>query len=150
MSDVDRFWSHVSKRGPNDCWLWTAATTKGYGSAWYAGRREQAHRVSFMMANCRWPAGLVMHLCDMPACVNPAHLAEGTQRDNMQGCRERGRLNTPIRPRKVACPAGHQYAVDGRWRADRNHPVCRICENARDKARNAIRRLKSGAPVVRG
>jgi hypothetical protein len=53
-----------------------------------------AHRWAYEQATgLVLPAGVVVrHLvCDNPPCVNVAHLAEGTQRDNVRDAIERGR-----------------------------------------------------------
>jgi hypothetical protein len=55
----------------------------------------KAHRESFRIHNPEaWdPALHVLHSCDNPRCVNPAHLRLGSHQDNMQDAKERGRFN---------------------------------------------------------
>ena len=88
------FWAKVEKRGPDDCWLWTAGhNDKGYGSFGFRGRVQGAHRVSYILANGPIePSSLcVMHSCDTPLCVNPAHLSLGTRADNTRDMDRKGR-----------------------------------------------------------
>lgn len=39
---------------------------------------------------------VVMHTCDNPRCINPDHLVSGTQVDNMQDCKTKGRARTGV------------------------------------------------------
>ena len=97
-STEDRFWEKVEVRGPEDCWEWTAyKNRKGYGYFSIAGAGVTgAHRVSWEFANGSIPPGLyVLHSCDRPSCVNPAHLRTGTQTDNMRDMIGRGRSWQP-------------------------------------------------------
>ena len=67
---------------------------KGYGQFYPKKRAPQgAHRYSWELANgTKVPAGMhVMHSCDTPACVNPAHLSVGTPRDNHADKTAKGR-----------------------------------------------------------
>jgi hypothetical protein len=87
----ERFWSRVHKA--ESCWLWTGHRDKdGYGILPYDGKLLRAHRVSWELHNGPIPAGIkVLHSCDTPPCVNPAHLFAGTQRRNIEDMIAKGR-----------------------------------------------------------
>ena len=103
MSDItkgeeDRFWAKVSVGGDNECWLWQASTNSRnrYGAFGFGGRVSSAHRFSYLLHHGEIPEGMhVMHLCDVPQCVNPKHLALGTALDNMRDASDKGRLALP-------------------------------------------------------
>jgi len=88
-----RFWGKVRRAGPEECWLWTAATNKdGYGIIVVAGRCLLATRVAHELTKGPIPAGLMIcHTCDNPQCVNPKHIYAGTAKDNAKDCMDRGR-----------------------------------------------------------
>lgn len=92
-----RFWSKVDRRGPDDCWPWTAALNEsGYGvmrpdTTRRNGPTIKAHRVSAQLAGMRIEGLKVLHSCDNPICVNPAHLRPGTMQDNSTDMVRRGR-----------------------------------------------------------
>lgn len=90
----DRFWSKVDRSGgPDSCWLWRGNLTPlGYGRVGYAGRVVLAHRMAWELSVDDIPAGLwVLHRCDVPGCVNPAHLFLGTALDNARDRDVKGR-----------------------------------------------------------
>jgi len=88
---LDRFWSQVDRRGDDECWEWQGAKTgDGYGGFWDGTKSSMAHRVSFVIANGITP-NVCRHTCDNRSCVNPNHLLDGTQADNVRDAVERGR-----------------------------------------------------------
>ncbi len=92
------FWAKVNKDGPvarpelTNCWVWTGATTKGYGMVLWEGRRPSyAHRLSWVFANGPTRSLYVLHRCDNPPCVRPDHLFLGTNADNVADKMLKGR-----------------------------------------------------------
>lgn len=100
----ESFWGHVAV-GPS-CWEWQGERTRrvggelSYGRVNWEGRSQRAHRVAWELVNGPIPAGLhVLHHCDNPPCVNPAHLFLGTHTDNMRDMVAKGRNARPTSER---------------------------------------------------
>lgn len=86
------FWSHVSKT--DSCWIWNGSLDKkGYGqSRGPDGGTWRSHRVAwFLMKGYINHDLFLCHHCDNPKCVNPDHLFEGTNYDNVQDMIKKGR-----------------------------------------------------------
>lgn len=82
-----------SKENPDTgCWEWQYAINQwGYGTiqGWLAHRKMYSESCGDI------PEGMmVLHHCDTPACINPEHLFLGTNADNMQDMKEKGRGRT--------------------------------------------------------
>ncbi len=90
-SKVKDFWSFVDKSG--ECWLWMDRKSRdGYGLISIKGRDIRCHRFSYEQANGQIPPGnVLLHSCDTPACINPAHLRPGTNADNQKDCVSKNR-----------------------------------------------------------
>jgi len=84
--------------GLRDCFEWQGSRCLGYGKITINGKRLGTHRVAYAVANgisLGDIEGLVVrHKCDNPPCINPLHLTIGTQADNCQDTKERGRLRS--------------------------------------------------------
>ena len=90
---LDRFRGYIdTSSGPDGCHTWTGMKIKqGYGVFRAAGRNALAHRLSFLLAGGSFAHPVIMHACDNPSCVNPAHLRGGTRQENMADMHAKGR-----------------------------------------------------------
>lgn len=98
------FWARVDKNGSvpalcpelGPCWLWTLKPANGRAVFDHgvkgAARLVGAHRFALALKLGRWPEQLACHACDVPMCVNPSHLWEGSNADNMNDAKQKGRL----------------------------------------------------------
>lgn len=81
-------------------------TNGGYGRVRVKGVHWMAHRYA-LSVHLRRPlleGCVVMHTCDNPACVNPEHLVEGTQKENMQDYKAKGRMVRRGPPPRIGPP----------------------------------------------
>jgi hypothetical protein len=102
---MERFWKKVTFEPNSGCWLWTASLSKaGYGQFVLEGIPLKAHRFSYEMLVGEIPRGsIILHKCDNPACVNPAHLRPGSYKDNVQDSIAKGRSS---------CKRGHKFTEE--------------------------------------
>lgn len=89
----ESFWARIdtTQRG---CWNWPGAMkVVGYGKVRWHGAEVYAHRKAWELINGAIPAGLyVLHRCDNPRCIRPAHLFLGTHLDNMKDMVAKGHV----------------------------------------------------------
>jgi hypothetical protein len=128
LSAEERFWQYVNKT--DDCWLWTGATSHGYGNFYLPreGRTTtqiQAHVFAYQTLRGPVPEGLVIdHLCRTKRCVRPDHLDPVTQQLNVI----RGDVARVLR--ENTCRHGHEYTPENTHINRKGAKVCRICMRA--------------------
>jgi hypothetical protein len=86
--------NHYSIPEPNSgCLLWLGMSIRrGYGMMRWDGRMQLSHRLSWINTYGPIPEGLfVCHHCDVPACINPAHLFIGPAAANVADKMKKGR-----------------------------------------------------------
>lgn len=143
-SDIAKFMRHVQKT--ETCWLWTGPRhTDGYGRAFLHELNSEnairAHRISFhLFVRPLEAREWVLHSCDNPPCVNPAHLRAGNIVDNVGDmvCRGRNWQASVLR-----CPSGHEYTPENTDVRD-GRRYCRRCGHI--SARRRERERAAGIP----
>jgi hypothetical protein len=98
---------------PEACWEWPVrpSTTRPYRRYGTLGRNGPVHRVvlEIVLGRSLQRRHNALHTCDNPPCVNPAHLYEGTQSENMQDVWDRDR-----RQQRVFAPEVYQKGWETR------------------------------------
>ena len=95
---------YTPDRPADDCWEWKGTrNAAGYGFITCGTRFWFAHRLSLHLALGTVPRDSdVLHRCDNPPCVNPAHLYLGNDSDNQRDVAKRsGRTNQRLTPNDV-------------------------------------------------
>ena len=134
------------------CWIWSGAKVPGSrpgsdrGAFCFNGKNMLAHRASYEMYIGPIPTGLfVCHRCDVPSCVNPAHLFVGTHMDNMMDMVAKGRAFAQ-RDRDGASRAGTKGGLRNNWSQGENNARAKI---TREDAVAIREKLKSGVSKYR-
>lgn len=140
LPDEHRFALMVIRDLESGCWLWTGATTGGYGKFTYRRRAARAHRVSYELHRGRLAGDVHLdHLCLNKRCVNPDHLDPVTQQENTR------RWAVTI----THCPQGHPYDEANTYVRStrlRGKRECRTCSAASSiRARASKRTSAPGA-----
>lgn len=110
MNQRERFWAKVEKT--DGCWIWGGYLVREYGQHRLGGIKQPAHRCAWVLANGPIPKSrLVLHRCDNPLCVRPAHLFLGTQLDNMRDKVAKGRQANGARNGNARLTANHVRVI---------------------------------------
>lgn len=138
LTASERFWQYVSKG--ETCWLWTGATSKGYGlfAVQAAGRRVtmQAHRFAYMDVVGPIPEGMQLdHECMVRACVRPDHLQVVDNRTNAMLGNGISRCHAD----QTECIHGHAFTPENTYVKPDGGRQCKACRRATDRKRRPPR-----------
>ncbi|NGO47293.1 HNH endonuclease signature motif containing protein [Streptomyces ureilyticus] len=142
----ENFWSKAEV-ATSGCWEWKNTKVQGgYGRFGVKQVLKMAHRVAYEALIGPIPDGLkVLHNCDNPPCVNPAHLRAGTQAENMQDRLARGRNPAAS---KTHCKRGHAFTPENTYiepgRGSRQCRKCRAANGQRRRQRNTSTKAMEG------
>lgn len=145
--DVARFMSSVlfvDQGYTTPCWVWTQGMFReGYGCFTFGGKAFRAHRVLWAWENGYDPIRPLDHLCHdretcaggwtcpHRVCVNPDHLKEVTQRDNVI----RGTGPSAANAAKTHCDHGHEFTPENTYEDPRTGwRQCVTCRTKRSAA----------------
>ena len=112
-----------------DCWLWTGHINhSGYGR--YNAKGYQSgyvHRQMFYWLNGYLPdpPNVVGHTCDVRNCVNPNHLVEQTQSENVRQYTDK----------ITECPKGHPYNIANTSVRKSGARRCKACHAEAERQR---------------
>ena len=140
----ERFFSKVDvSGGPDACHEWRAAKNpKGYGRFAFGGRNALAHRVAWILARgpilaqSRDEQSLVLHKCDNPGCVNVNHLFLGSNQDNLDDMRGKGRY-VNSKWSQTHCKHGHAFNESNTAVCKDGARRCRTCHAREGRAYRA-------------
>jgi hypothetical protein len=82
---LKKFRRFVKQDRPSTCWPWQGdcRANFGYGRLFILHKHYLAHRLAYAIAHNTDPGPqCVLHTCDNPPCVNPAHLWLGSRSEN--------------------------------------------------------------------
>lgn len=110
------------------CWTWKGGrfSRVPYGRLKIQGKTMKAHRVVYEICVGPIPKGLLgCHTCDNPPCVNPNHIFLGTNKDNQQDAKLKGRKWTPGGEDHYLAKLTDQTVIEARQRYDQDHSQLR-------------------------
>lgn len=124
---------------PEGCWNWMGhKTPDGYGVTYTEGGEYKAHRVMYdIFKGIISTSNVIDHLCNNTSCVNPDHLSEKAQRDNLL---RSGITNASINIKKDRCIRGHLFDLKNTWVQKKIHRFCKSCKSDNQNEKRKIGR----------
>ena len=133
---AERLPKFIERGAPDtDCWTWLGELDKdGYGTIRIGKKHHRVPRLVYELERGPIAPGQQLdHLCRVRHCVNPDHLEQVSQAENLR----RGFACI------THCPSGHPYDEANTYVTPAGARQCRTCK--RVHARNSARRCKARA-----
>lgn len=117
---------------------------KGYGRIGTHKKKKIAHRIAYSAVHGGIQKGMcACHTCDNPRCCNPAHIFEGTFKDNTQDCIRKGRFKMPPRndvrgEKNGAARLNIEQVLDIKSKYRSGMRIMHICQHYPDVTRSCI------------
>lgn len=122
--------------GSNQCWEHSGHIYKnGYAYISFLNKLMPKHRASYLAFYGEVTNGKdICHKCDNRKCSNPAHLFEGSRKENMYDCFGKGRGSHQKKETSMICKNGHDmnnvgfYIRTGKtgWQRKRCKECCKM------------------------
>lgn len=130
---------------PNSgCWLWMGHVIGKTGNEYpilsFNDKHIKAHRFSYQQYKGELIKGLVIHhKCNNPLCVNPQHLEQITQKENLL----LGNGKMAKQKRQTHCIHGHLLEENNLYIKPNGARQCKVCrrQKAKEKYANSKGRI---------
>jgi len=110
------------------CWEWTGNLCRNYAHLRKGTKILSAHRFIYEYYHGEIDHNLVIdHLCSNTKCVNPLHLKQVTQQENVL----RSNGLAAIHARKTYCIRGHKFTPENTYIRPSGGRRCRMCDMSR-------------------
>lgn len=155
LDSAEAFWAKADRRGADECWLWGGQADGSFGYGRFPVRvngekwKASAHRIAWFLSSGSQADDLcVCHRCDVPLCINPAHLFLGTDADNLNDARQKGRLIQGSGARKLSDDAYREIRATPYSVLSRKALAAKF--NVQPASISAIRRGRQGLSTFHG